>query len=786
MLDQRLIAQTRPKADSVNLVQFGNLRLTVLAPSLFRVEKSSRHSFCDEATQKIWFRDLPPVPFRQETREDTLVIETTEAVLQTDENMSFLKIRPIGMEEIDILSAPDADVLPGTCRTLDGCDGYVYSNFQKGDIHPVALVDALVSRSGAALMDDTSSLLLLPDGQVSPRSETETDLYVFAHGHRYREAIRDLYRISGFPPLLPRYALGNWWSRYHVYTDREYLDLMDAFLDDGLPFTVATVDMDWHITKTPTGESGWTGYTWNRDLFPSPEAFLSELHRRALHVTLNLHPALGVRAFEDVYPAMAKAMGMDPEEKKTIPFDITDPSFINAYFRVLHHPYEEMGVDFWWIDWQQGIKSAMDGLDPLWSLNHYHYLDACRKGQGLILSRYSGIGSQRYPVGFSGDTYISWDTLKIMPEFTSSASNAGYTWWSHDIGGHMMGEKNNELYLRFLQFGVFSPICRLHSTQSPLLHKEPEFYGSGISKIASDFLRLRHAMIPFLYSASVRTHEEGLSLIEPMYYQFPEVPEAYQCPGQYFFGQTMIAAPVTSPSDDYGFSTLQVFVPEGQWTDVFTGTVYQGPAFHSMTRDLESFPLLAREGSFFPLAVTSGPINSTDLPEALNVLVFSGSGQYVLTEDVNSSRARTTFRIKGRDKDGWETLFIQTEDPDGILPDRKLTLDFLNIRDGEAVMVSDSSLSPVRARRYHDHARLEVPLTQSGINLRIRDRMDRWDARKERIIRTLARLEMNNQVKDTLCRRLLEAVDSISYEAILRLFTLPDHARKLLSEESGL
>ena len=107
---------------------------------------------------------------------------------------------------------------------------------------------------------------------------------------------------------------------------------------------------------------------------------------------------------------------------------------------------EKEGVDFWWIDWQQGTKTKIPGLDPLWALNHYHTLDSAKNGsRPLTLSRYSGLGSHRFPLGFSGDTICSWKSLKFQPYFTGSAANAGYTWWSHDIGGHMHGIQDDEL-----------------------------------------------------------------------------------------------------------------------------------------------------------------------------------------------------------------------------------------------------------------------------------------------------------------------------------------------------
>src|SRR4029079_900155 len=241
-------------------------------------------------------------------------------------------------------------------------------------------------------------------------------------------------------------------------------------------FSVAVLDMDWHRVDSVPDEhgSGWTGYSWEPSLFPDPEGFLAELHRRGLRVTLNVHPADGVRAFEDAYPAMAEALGRDAASEEPIAFDVTDRAFLEAYFSVLHHHLEDRGGDFWWLDWQQGPYSRIQGIDPLWMLNHFHFLDSGRDGRRpLTFSRYAGPGSHRYPVGFSGDTVYSWASRQCQPESTATASNIGYGWWSHDIGGHLWGERDDELATRWVQLGGLSAVPRLASSGKPLLVHEP-------------------------------------------------------------------------------------------------------------------------------------------------------------------------------------------------------------------------------------------------------------------------------------------------------------------------
>ena len=782
MLNAHLIAKTRPVAVSENIVHFRDMRITVLSPRLFRIEQDAEKAFCDEATQAVWFRDMPPVDFQSREAEDRCAISTDAVCLTVCAELkdSFIRF-PDGRR----MALDNAGNLLGTYRTLDRCDGnewYPHAD-DPGDSSPIRLENGVVSKDGVAVYDDSSALLLRQNGEVEPRPHPQTDLYVIAFDRDYRAAVQALYRICGAPPVLPRFALGNWWSRYWAYTQREYLSLMASFADRKLPFTVATVDMDWHPSHNlPDGERGWTGYTWNEDLFPDYRAFLRDLHAMGMKVTLNLHPALGVRWFEKQYPEMAARLGVDPASKAPVPFDISDPDFINAYFDVLHKPYEHDGVDFWWIDWQQGTKSAVQGLDPLWSLNHYHSLDIARESRQLILSRYAGVGSHRYPLGFSGDTMVTWKTLAYLPFFTATASNAGYTWWSHDIGGHFHGVKDDELFVRFIQFGVFSPINRLHNTNMAAFSKDVGFYKNGSGLIVTEYLRLRHAMIPFLYTANCETAEQGLALIEPMYYGWPDVPEAYECPGQYLFGRQMIAAPITEKSGGDGWVTQRVWLPHGQWTDVFTGDVYRGGGWREMTRPLDSFPLLAKAGGFFVLDGKPNG-NSVELPRVLRAMVFSGSGDYALIEDAEGGRAVTAFHSEQLSETE-QLVTIRAEDPGMILPERTLVLAFRNVMDGAAEAELDGERIPIGNRLEADHTMITVPgfIPGKTLKVRIRETVDAQEKRNAAILRIITEMEGDNTAREKLYATLCQAETKDEYDAAVSAFPGKELQKRRLRE----
>ena len=425
-----------------------------------------------------------------------------------------------------------------------------------------------------------------------------------------------------------------------------------------------------------------------------------------MKITLNVHPADGVRWWEDAYQKMANELGRDATSGEQIKFDVTDPNFLNAYFSVLHKPYEEDGVAFWWIDWQQGFNTKIEGLDPLWSLNHYHYLDNDKKGNGVVLSRYAGVGSHRYPLGFSGDTLITWATLDYLPYFTATASNVGYTWWSHDIGGHMMGEKNDELYVRHLQFGVFSPINRLHSTNSVVCTKEPWAYGNGTGEIAKNWLRFRHRLIPYLYTAAYRTHEFGEALVEPLYYEW-KTPQAYKFVNEYLFGGQMLVLPITEAAKKDNFARVKGWLPQGVWTDIFTGAEYEvlekSGKCVTFLRELDSIPVLIKSGGILPLSLDKG--NGAKNPERLEVCVYEGDGEYRMYEDGKENGTSgvlfTDFQTQNFEKgeNRVQRLTFKAAGDGAVAPkNRTVLLSFKGLENGEISLWIDGTESCVDER----------------------------------------------------------------------------------------
>ena len=636
-----LKADVRPIAAADAIMQpTENVRISVLTPRLFRLEYAPDGRFEDRATQTFWYRQQPVPAIETSNNNGTLIIETQALALkwsgksnETFEARNLSILLKEDETEWQYGDAPTGNV-GGTFRTLDGKSG------------GVGIDPGLISADGWTVFDDSKSLVLDEEGWVKPRRAADgyKDLYFFGHGTDFPGLLKDFAAVAGHAPLVPRYVLGNWWSRYWEYDDAELRELISGFRDRDIPLSVCIIDMDWHTVKEAEPyHTGWTGYTWNRELFDDPPALMAWLKDQGLRVALNLHPAEGVAPHEEMHAQMAQAMGGSAESDETVPFHIGDPNFVKAYLEILHHPQEEIGVDFWWMDWQQGKQSELVGLDPLWMLNHIHYLDLMRNGErGLIFSRWHGLGNHRYPIGFSGDTYVTWDSLAFQPYFTATAANVAFGWWSHDIGGHMFGIEEPELYLRWVQSGVFSPVNRLHSTKNRFHERRPWGYNAEIEELSTAALRFRHSLIPYLYTMNRRNQIEHLPLVQPIYHNWPDAAESWHCPQEYTFGTELLVAPYTSaPDPDTRLTRQVVWFPDvpGGWIDFFTGEHMPGGRWQAIYGDLDHIPVYAKAGAIVPLSGENG-WGSLENPAALDIHIFAGAdNEFVLFEDDGVSLA---------------------------------------------------------------------------------------------------------------------------------------------------
>ena len=730
----------QPKAANDAVIIVDDVRFTVLTPSLIRMEYAQAGKFNDEATLVVVNRHLPVPKFSQKQQGGILEISTSQLTLKYR-----LGSGPFNADNLSIVSSPansqafdwqpgqeNTGNLGGTARTLDGMNGGIDWNGKELD-----LGQGIVSKSGWYLLDDSNSHLLTGIGEDQSESKADKpwpwvkakdknqqhqDWYFFGHGVDFKRALKEYTQIAGKIPMPPKYAFGYWWSRYWVYSDRELKDLMQQMRDYDIPIDVLVIDMDWHLThgglkdihnpkRDPFGELlGWTGYTWNRDLFPEPEAFLDWTEDFHLKTALNLHPASGIPPMEEQYEAFAKDYGFDTSDKEYIPYRLAEQKWAESYVDTILRPLEDQGVDFWWLDWQQFPESkVVDGLSNTWWLNYVFFTDMERQDtRPLLFHRWGGMGNHRYQIGFSGDDKISWESLEYQSYFTATAANVGYGYWSHDIGGHASGEldKDAELYLRWLQFGVFSPILRTHSAKISSIERRFWQYPEHFEAMR-DLVKLRYRLTPYIYTAARQAYDEGISIVRPMYYDSPNAKQAFDAKYQYMFGDDLLVAPIAKPvSDDNLLAEQQVWLPEGQWYEWYTGSMLEGNQNHQRFYSENEVPVFAKAGAIIPMHPDVEHLQQ-QINEFNLVIVPGQKGDAVVYEDNGDSNAYqkgefATTRISHFAKnDSERVVLIEPRDGDfeGALAERQFSLVLPSTFPVETVTVNGKKLS-AEALRY--------------------------------------------------------------------------------------
>ena len=626
-----------------------HVRFTVISDGTLRLEYAPDGKFVDNKSFVAVNRLYPDVDYKLKSKGAWIEITTSKMRMRykkdsgqfTGDNLVIEAVKgafPFTWKP----GVQQKGNLKGTYRTLDGMDGETQTQTWVADTkkgEQLKLEDGLLATDGWSFIDDSQGLLFDNDPDWEWAKERPAnggqDWYFMAYGHDYKQALKDYTLFAGKMPLPPRYAFGYWWSRYWLYSDKEFRNLIDNFNTYQIPLDVLVVDMDWHYTEK--GKGGWTGWTWNRDLFPNPQGFLKYLKQNDLKITLNLHPADGVAAYEENYTEMAKDMGVDPETKKTIPWVNSDKKFIRSMFKNILGPMEKDGVDFWWLDWQQGMfDPKMKNLSNTWWINYAFFSDMekRRETRPMLYHRWGGLGNHRSQVGFSGDAVISWKSLDFQPYFNSTASNVLYGYWSHDLGGHIGSQIDPEMYTRWLQFGALSPIMRTHSQKGAKLNKEPWVFNKEYCDIIRETIRQRYVMAPYIYTMARKGYDDGISLCRPMYYDYPENKEAYEFRNEYMFGDDVLVMPVTAPVEN-DYAQVRVWLPEGEWYEWHTGALLKGNQIVERSFAVDEYPIYIKAGAILPMYLDN-VMNLNGNDEEVAVTFFPGGGdtaEFKLYED---------------------------------------------------------------------------------------------------------------------------------------------------------
>ncbi len=702
-----------------------NYRITILSERLIRFEYNTSGIFFDHPTEFARFRNFPVPDFKVEEDDKNLVIQTKYFVLQYVKNKPFigpkyapdqyLKVGLMNSDKIWYFNHPEARNFGATKISLE-------DNIKK------PLNKGLYSTDGFASFDDSKSLVFMDDGFLVKPTEKRIDTYLFIYRRDFGLCLKDYFTLTGYPPLIPRYALGLWWHRDLIYSFNDTKKLLKAFNAHDIPFSILLLNEFWHLKDKNDLNKFKTGFTFSPELFPNPFEFTTYLHERGVRVGINIDPVEGIGEHEERFRMIATELGII--NTRNIPFNAFDKTFLAVYFNHIIKPLDSLGVDFYWIDYKADF-------DSLRALNHYHFKNYYKDNRfrPMLFSRNSLIASHLYGVHYSGPTNVSFDTLNYLPSFNSSASNLGISWWSHDIGGFKGGMEDSELYVRYVQFGTFSPIFRLACERGHYYKREPWNWDIKTYTIAKEYTHLRHRLIPYLYTENYKYHKTGLPIVQPLYYTYPEIYDEPLYKNEYYFGSEFLVKPITKKQDNVMNRCVeQLFLPKGTWYDFKTGKKFPGNKRYVAFYKDEDYPVFAKSGAIIPMAILPENINDTNPPREMEIHVFPGrSNLYKLYEDDGISRLNEEgyYIITAIDynylANNYTLIIRPIEGKAGIIPkERNYKIRFRNTREAENVVayVNDKEIEVESFSEENDFVVIakDVPTTsQLTINCKGKD-----------------------------------------------------------------
>lgn len=660
------------KALNENVVQGGKYRFTILTERLIRIEYNEYGEFLDKPTELVWFRNMPKVSYIKKESDTILELTTSYFKLTYLKEKPFIgsKINPVSNLKIELLSNnkqwyyghPEVRNYGFPSMSLDENNG------------KIKVKRSLYSIDGFASIDDSKSNIMSPQGTLVNRENAGIDTYVFLYGKDFEGCLKDYYMITGAPALIPRYALGAWWSRNVTYSESDIKDLITSFEDNEIPLSVLLLDKDWHIRLLGKDKKE-TGFSWNRSLLPSPKKLISELHEKGIHIGLNVNPLNGLYPYEDNYEYITNYLEKDVNGK--VPFQVLNPRYIDVYLKFLINPLDAVGTDFYWID----VLDKKDSY-PLWILNHYQFYNNLSYAgkRPMLLTRNHKIAPHRYPIVYTGKTEVSWETLNTVTMHNVSETNMGANFFAHDVGGYHDGLEDSELYTRFIQFATFAPIMKFGTDSGKYYKREPWSWNYKTYEIAKRYMKLRHQLIPYLYSESYKYHKYGKPLITPLYYKYPDFYDDPTYVNEYYLGSSIFIAPITRKKEPIMDRVVQRFyLPEGIWFDYVTGKKYKGNKGYLAFFKDEDYPVFVKAGSILPL-VNDHKENLLDTkpPKNMEIQIFPGaSSQYELYEDDGDTELykegnylRTVIEYNYLPNN--HTVIIRSIDgKKGIVPDRR-------------------------------------------------------------------------------------------------------------------
>jgi alpha-glucosidase (family GH31 glycosyl hydrolase) len=690
----------KSKTPSQNVFKGKTYRISIISDVLIRFEYSETGSFNDFPTFFASNRSFGKPKFQVEEDNNILNIKNEHFIIEYKKEKPFagskflpdqnLRVTITNTEKLWHFNHPEVKNFMGTSYSLDNSKGTTV--YDKG----------LFSLDGFTSFDDSRTPILNKYGNIIAPNYKNIDTYLFVYNNDFGVGLRDYFNLTSLPPLIPRYALGVWWSKNEHYHEGDIQQLVNNFRKYEIPISVLMLgDYARKANKYST-----ISFSFDKTIFPNAKALSEFLHKNNISLGANLKTEGIISVEEERYQDFSKLYAKD--QNKNIPLNVYDSKLVDSFLKTLVTPFLNDGVDFLWID-----DNNKDNTLRSFAMNYFLFnnFSINKSKRNFLISRNFGICPHKYSALYSGNTLVSWKTLKLLPFFNATAANIGVSWWSHDIGGYKGGTEDGELYMRYVQLGVYSPIFRLSSEAGKYYKREPWKWDAKTYKIVHDYTRIRHKLIPYLYSEAKKYSSFGSPLIQPLYYKYPETYDEPLYKNEFYFGSELFVAPITDPKDDVMNRVVhRIFLPNGVWYDFKTGKKFIGGKRYVTFYKDEDYPVYAKTGAIIPLAkLESNNLNDTSSPKTLEIQIFPGrSNTFKLYEDDGISSMYKdgysfTTEINYYYKENDFSVSIEPiEGKVGIIPEkRNYIIRFRNTKFTDNVQVFCNEVN-VPYRRYTD------------------------------------------------------------------------------------
>lgn len=659
-------------------------RITVLSDVLLRFEYSETGKFNDYPTIFAINRNFAKKPvFTVKQDEKYINITNDYFILEYSKEKPYiasklvpdsnLRITLKGTDKLWYFGNPEVKNLKGSAYSFDNKTNI---NLSKG----------LYNLDGFASIDDTMSPVFISDGTIKKNPSDALDVYVFIYKNDFQKALDSYFELTGKPSFIPRYALGVCWNKNEDYTEEELKDIISNFNKINIPLSSILLGSKWNLNKEGKTLSN---YKFDNEKYKNLEQTINDIHQKNVFLGVTINPKNGITPYDNGYQSLKTKLNIIKDG--VIPINVYNTVILETF---LNETLTNLNIDFIKIDeiTEDKIKTFM--------LMHYIYksLSKTAERRGLILSRNPGIASHRYPALYSGNTKVSWKTLKYLPYFNITSSNLGLSYYSHDIGGYEGGVEDSELYTRYVQFGTYSPVFRFSSKEGRYYKREPWKWDIFTESIVKDYIRIRHRLIPYIYSEMYKYSKEGINLIKPLYLDYEKILDEPLYKNEYHFGKELFVCPITEPKDKVMNRVVhRMYLPEGTWYDFKTGKKFPGGKRYVTFYKDEDYPVYAKSGAIVPMAILDeNNLNSVKPPEKMEIQVFPGvSNNYDLYEDdgVTNLYKEGYYIVTNIDynyrKNNYTLILRPTQGKTGIIPDKRdYKIKFRNTKRPEYVKVN--------------------------------------------------------------------------------------------------